>query len=204
MKLRSLFLLVPVFSAALAFVACTDDDPQPNGGDGADAAADDASGDAAKAEDGGAPVLPEDTTRVVATSMGGFEAPVGDASTCQPENATWTLILPGRELSWKLCALSTEDAGVDRGPTYAFREGQRTLTDGEYAPLRDAIAAMTPSTNDQCGADKADDRVAVTSSRGTVTYQDDFYACNPGEGTTLVSGMDAVMGKLRELAAATE
>lgn len=204
MKLRSLFLLVPVFSAAVAFAACTDDDSEPNTGDGADAATADASGDAAPNEDGGAPVLPDDATRVVATSKGGFEAPVGDASTCQPQDATWTLELPGQVLSWKLCDPSTEDAGVDRGPTYAFREGQRTLTAEEYGPLRDAISAMAPSTNQSCGADKPDDRVAVTSPGGTVTYRDDFYACDPVEGTTPVTGMDAVIGQFRALTTVEE
>lgn len=143
--------------------------------------------------DAGGDLFPPGTTKIVVTSKGGFPTPFVDGSVCVEEDATYTLLLPARDLSWKVCE------SLDGGPSQ-YLTGQKTLSASEYTPLESAIRALRRTQETQCGADKPTEAIVFTTPAGEVAYQDDFYFCNPNDTTVFVKGMDTVLGVLRQLA----
>src|SRR5688572_6584910 len=86
-------------------------------GTGDSAPVDGGSGDAST----DASLVPDGVTKIVVTEKGGGPLPPPpDGSTCQPADATYTIVLPARDLSWSVCEFG------DGGP-YIARTGQRTL-----------------------------------------------------------------------------
>lgn len=148
-----------------------------------DAAANDGS------TDGGNPLIPAGVTKIVFTSKGGFVQEGPDGSACSKVDITYTVTLPDRGFTWKIC----DDA--DGGP-YAFRDGSRFLTVEEYAKVDAAIQGLKRQTMVQCGADKPEEKITFTSPSGEVTYIDDFYFCDANDTKIYVSGMEDVFAIL--------
>ncbi|AKU94175.1 hypothetical protein AKJ09_00839 [Labilithrix luteola] len=75
-------------------------------------------------------------------------------------------------------------------------EGEKTLTETEYASLTSAINALILSDRG-CGADKPTLTLKVTTPNATTSYLDDFYRCN--KDGNYVHGLDAVFGQFDTL-----
>jgi hypothetical protein len=179
---------------ALLFVACggstaTSTTPGADAGAGTK----DASSDAVVPTDGGTGLYPDGTTTIVVNQKGGFTGPGADGSTCTMVDATYTLVLPARDLSWKVCDSN------DGGP-YAFVTGQKTIAEADFGPLDTALHALKRTTTKQCGADKPSEEIVFTAPSGDVTYYDDFYFCDANDGKTYVSGIDEILAELGKLA----
>jgi hypothetical protein len=187
MKPSFLFALALV-SISAAVAACsssstsTGGDPDAGGTDGGtttDATSEEIS-------DAGNPLIPDGVTKIVFTSKGGFVPTPPDGSTCSTVDITYTITLPARVFSWKIC-----QADADSGPN-AFLTGEKTLTPEQYAGIDDAIQALKRQTVPQCGADKPNEEITFTSPSGEVTYYDDFYFCDANDTKIYVSGMENV------------
>jgi hypothetical protein len=187
MKPSFLFALALV-SISAAVAACsssstsTGGDPDAGGTDGGtttDATSEEIS-------DAGNPLIPDGVTKIVFTSKGGFVPTPPDGSTCSTVDITYTITLPARVFSWKIC-----QAGADSGPN-AFLTGEKILTAEQYAGIDDAIQALKRQTVPQCGADKPNEEITFTSPSGEVTYYDDFYFCDANDTKIYVSGMENV------------
>jgi hypothetical protein len=195
MKTRSLvapFVVVVAVAAAACGGTAISNPPPVNQEGGVDAGADGATDGST---DAGTDLFPADTTKVVVTDKGGFGPGVQDGSTCSPADSTYTLLLPSRELSWKIC----ESTGVGGG-TYAFRTGQKTIAEADFTALSDALHALRRQTKTQCGADKPSETIVFTTPSGDVTYLDDFYFCDATDTKAYVTGLDAVLQELNLLA----
>ena len=116
-----------------------------------------------------------------------------DGSTCSPVDRTFTLLLPTRELSWKLCEVT--DAG-----TYALTTGQATIAAADFVPLSDALHGLRRATKTACGADKPVETIVFTTPAGDTTYEDDFYFCDITDTKPYVTGLGAVLEELDKLA----
>lgn len=147
---------------------------------------------------GPAPVVPPDAETIVVTAKGGMPSPQGSASSCRWRDDTFTFVLPRRALTWRSCAALATDGGADR-PVYDFVDGQKTLTDAEYAALMAALDALASSSEGRCMRDQPTFLLEVTTRTGTATYRDDLFECG-ATGATYVSGMDDLFRKLAEVA----
>jgi hypothetical protein len=195
-------LLSLVAPAVLLAVACgstysgangpsTDD-----GGTTTDAAVEGSTADGSTSDgatDAGADLFPADTTKIVVTDKGGFGFPMPDGSTCTSVDRTFTLLLPTRELSWKLCEATIE------GP-YAFRTGQAIITAADFVALSNALHGLRRATMTGCGADKPAEIIVFTTPSGDTTYEDAFYFCNAADPKLYVTGLDAVLEEMGKLA----
>lgn len=198
---RAFFGLL-VGPALILAVACGGSSTSTGVTEGTDGGADAAATDGAKtdsatledgATDGGTDLFLPDTTKIVLTVKGGFGPGPLDGSTCTPADLTYTLTLPARELSWKLCELAD-------GGSYAFRTGQRTLSAEEYAPVSAALHALQRATQTACGADAPNEEIVLTTPSGDTTYYDDFYFCNASDPKIYVTNLSAVRAELDKLA----
>jgi hypothetical protein len=190
MSLHRILCALALASAALACGAATSSSTETGDG-GTDAATTDARTDGPS--DAGGDLFPADATKVVVTEKGGFGPGPLDGSTCTPADVTFTLLLGTRDLSWKVCDF--DDAG-----TYAYRAGQRILSEAELGTVTTKLRALRVNTEHACGADKPADQIVITTPSGSVTYDDSFYGCNKGDGKIYVDGIDDVLGALSALA----
>lgn len=194
MRLSFVFALA-VTSVSAVLGACSSSSTSSGGGDpdGGGVVTDsgtttDATGEASNG-DAGNPLIPAGVTKIVFTSKGGFVGPGPDGSTCSEVDITYTVTLPDRGFTWKICE------SVDGGPN-GFRDGSRFLTVEEYAKVDAAIKALKRQTMTQCGADKPEEKITFTSPSGEVTYIDDFYFCDANDTKIYVSGMENVFSVL--------
>jgi hypothetical protein len=185
------FVLAFVSVSACAAAACSssststsdNDGGTPTGTDGSTTS--DATSTDGSATDAGNPLVPSGVTKIVFTSKGGGPLPPPpDGSVCQEVDITYTITLPARDFSWKIC--ETAD-----GPN-SYRTGQRTLTAEQYKTVDDKLQALKRQTMTQCGADKPEEAITFTSASGDVTYYDDFYFCDASDPKIYVSGMEDV------------
>lgn len=199
--MRRSLLLALVAPLALAAYACggstsTGGSGADGGPGGGDASAIDGSSnmDGGGSSDGGTTDLfPADTQKIVVSSKGGFGPGLIDGSTCAPSDTTYTLTLPARELTWKVCS------AVEGGPTYAFDTGTKTLSAADTAPLEAALHAIAVTTTTMCGADAPTETVTFTTPSGDKVLYDDFYYCMD-DGKTYVHGIGAVLAEFAKLA----
>jgi hypothetical protein len=147
----------------------------------------------ASTTDAGTDLFPADATKIVVTEKGGFGPSPPDGSVCFISDVTYTLVFASRELSWNICE------APDGGP-FAFRTGQATLSEADFATVSATLHALTRTTDTQCGADKPSGQIVFTTPAGEITYYDDFYFCDPKDTKIYVSGIDAVLAALGKLA----
>ncbi len=142
--------------------------------------------------DGGTDLFPADATKIVASSKGGFGPGLQDGSTCSPADTTYTLTLPARELTWKVCAM------IDGG-LYAYDMGTKTLSAADSAPVEAALHAIAVTTKQMCGADAPEQTVTYTTTAGDKVLYDDFYYCQD-DGKTYVHGIGDVLSEFAKVA----
>lgn len=188
MKLSFLVALASV-SISASVAACSSSSTSASGDGDAGGTVPDGGGttDATSegSSDAGNPLIPDGVTKIVFTSKGGFVPAPPDGSTCSTVDITYTITLPARAFSWKICE------ATDSGP-YAFRTGEKILTAEQYAGIDGAIQALKRQTQVQCGADKPIEQITFTSPSGEVTYIDDFNFCDVNDTKIYVSGMENV------------
>jgi hypothetical protein len=201
MKLARLLVLFSLGSSLVFAAACGSSNSTSPGGGGDGGSAGDASsadgaqpsgeagsgGDAAPG-DGGTDLFPSDTQKVVLTEKGGFGPGPTDGSTCTAADSTWTITLPDRSFSFKIC--EADDAGV-----FSYRTGGSTLSETDFAPVAAALHAVAISTTIMCGADKPTETLTITRPSGDSVYLDDFYHCMD-DGKVYVSGLDDLRSQL--------
>ena len=116
------------------------------------------------------------TSHVVWKSAGDGFGPVLPAGAPCHREVTYDLDVSG-SLAWNICQFA---AGADfNDPTaYSTVAGSRTLTAAERAQANAAASAIKVSSVTSCGADLDSRTLEVDGTSGTITYGDDFYACN--------------------------
>jgi len=132
---------------------------------------------------------------VVANRGGGFLPPPPTNAACDPQQASYTLTIAGRQLDWQYCEMT----GSGGTATYTPRTGSRALQAAEWSALQPKLAALVVSGRLDCGADKPTYVLIVTTSAGDLEYGDDFYACTDTSRLYIVS--DALGGALGALGA---
>ncbi len=148
-------------------------------------------GDAlATAPDASAAVWPPGATKLVAENQGGGFTPAPPAgSTCLVGAALYTVTVAGKVLAYRECQ-PTGSSGA-----YAWKEGQRALTDTEYGALTAALGKVTIASRQICGADKPVLTLKVTTASGDTDYADSFYSCM--KKGLYVDNIDGVFAFLR-------
>jgi len=116
---------------------------------------------------------------------------------CSSNVAKYTLTTAGHQLAWDYCQeITTGDT-----TTRTRKAGARALEDAEWAALEPKLSTLVVSGATDCGADKVEQAVVVTTGLGDVEYGDDFYACRDRTKPYIVGdALDAVLGALRALA----
>jgi hypothetical protein len=117
-------------------------------------------------------IWPANATKVVAVNQGGgfgAQGPAGAACRFQGEGS-YTVTVADKQLVWKVCQAFV-------APTYTYREGTRTLDDGEFDRVLAALGKVQLTTRTSCGADKASLSLRVTTPAGEKEYLDSFYLC---------------------------
>jgi hypothetical protein len=129
----------------------------------------------------GSGAAPGDSVVIAGTSHviwktvgGGFGPGIPPGASCHFE-ATYDLDVHAGSLSWSVC----QAAGNDYTDPTAFSTvtGSRTLTADERAQATAAAAAVEVSNRTTCGADLDSRSLDVNGTSGSITYGDDFYAC---------------------------
>lgn len=195
---------IVLFASTLAFSvlvgACVGDEAAPpprNSSAQPDAGAADSAGSVA-AE----PLVPSDADTITVTSKGGmFVAEHDPESNCWPSDSTFTLTRQTHQLTWKTCNTA---AGLASGAAATlkarFAEGQKTLTDAEYAKLDEALRAMKVIQTDRCQLDLPVLTITVTSPDGPVSYLGGSDQC--GKIRAYADGLLLVLHRLDALAGA--
>jgi len=139
-----------------------------------------------------ADLFPADTTRVVATPpVLVYPTPAG--SSCERSDTAYTLDLPARKLSWKVCK-QEQDSEL-----FAFDEGERTLSAEEVAPIETALHALRKADpSNDCVAGTGPMTVTFTTPAGDQTYYDDTDCSSEREHAT---GIEDVLSEFQKLAA---
>jgi hypothetical protein len=149
-------------------------------------------GDCVLATQPGARVVPDCATSVTLLDDGDYWGPPAPAgSECEGESS-YTLALPGGDLSWSKCVF-------DATP-WQLEQGVRTLTAQELAGALAGLHAVTVWDRQYaCGADASTLTIEVVTPAGTRSYTDSFYSCS-NLATIYVDNIDAAFGALGDLA----
>jgi len=104
----------------------------------------------------------------------GFSAPLPSGAACDPGVWTYAITLATHDVSWSGCAVNGPQ--TDPG-SYAPATIDHPLDSTQWATVHAALAGVTVSDRNSCGADKNTEIFTVHTSSDSVTYGDDFYAC---------------------------
>ena len=127
--------------------------------------------------DSGGSVLTANVTQVTYASLGGGFGPAPTAGApCDPGKWSYVISFAARTLASTTC---TVDGPYDDPASFVPNAEQITLDDTQWQSVKAAIAAVTVSNKTSCGADAGQRQLEVDSTTGSVTYGDDFYACEP-------------------------
>jgi hypothetical protein len=134
------------------------------------------SGTATTAPGPGDSVLTPAVESVTLQSLsGGFHnyAPAGAA--CEPTRWTYAIALAAHHVTWTGC---TVNGTSDDPASYVPTTTEHAVDSAHWPAVATAVADVTVSDGTGCGADKDQWVFAVQSPSDTVTYGEDFYACN--------------------------
>jgi hypothetical protein len=132
----------------------------------------------------------------LASHGGGFSGPRPQGAACDPGVWSYELALDAGTLSWSLCQVANSgQAAADYTPV----TGWRALSASEQTDAERALRDVRVSARMTCGADKGSWDLTVTSPDGTLTYGDDFYACQD-DYDHFVEGLDGLADVLSQLA----
>lgn len=130
---------------------------------------------------------------VVENRGGGLLPPPPSSAACDPQLARYTLTVASHQLEWQYCEMT----GSGSTATYTPHTGSRALQAAEWSALQPKLTALIVSDRVDCGADKPEFALTVTTSAGDLEYGDDFYACQDRSRPYIVS--DALGGALAAL-----
>ena len=130
---------------------------------------------------------------VVENRGGGLLPPPPSSAACDPQPARYTLTVASHQFEWQYCEMT----GSGSTATYTLRTGSRALQATEWSALEPKLKALVVSDRADCGADKPEFALTVTTSAGDLEYGDDFYACQDRSRPYVVS--DALGGALAAL-----
>jgi hypothetical protein len=114
------------------------------------------------------------TTVTFSSLGGGFHGSPPSGAACDPAQWTYTIGLDHRTLTAKTCKVTGDTADP---ASYFLDDEPYTLTDAQWAAVAGAVAGVTVSAKTTCGADADQRELTVASADGSLTYGDDFYAC---------------------------
>jgi hypothetical protein len=124
-------------------------------------------------------VLTANVTQVTYTSLGGGlgpgpRPPAGAA--CDPGQWSHVISFAAQTRASTTCTIN---GASDDPASFVPNTEEITLDDGHWQAVKAAIAAVTVSDRTICGADLERRHLVVDSPNGSVSYGDDFYACQP-------------------------
>lgn len=127
--------------------------------------------------DPGGSVLTANVTQVTYSSLGGgFRAGPPPGAACDPGQWSYVIAFAAQTLVSTTCSVT---GPYDDPASFVPNAEQITLDDTQWQAVKAAIAAVTVSDKTTCGADAGQRQLEVDSTTGSVTYGDDFYACEP-------------------------
>jgi len=142
--------------------------------------------------------VPSDFETLTMVVYAGYVSGSPPGSSCEmatyPE--TRTVDSASRRLTWDYCG------GLQGAPLDELQQGERSLTDDEYASILEALEAVNPSRAMSCGADASVVTLDLVTEAGTKRYANDFYSGCPWEvhqGRTFVEGLGSLSVVLGEL-----
>jgi hypothetical protein len=144
-------------------------------------------------------VLTDGTTSFAVTSSGGglvgsFPPP---GAACDPQVWTYTVHIDAGQFAWAACNLNGDATDP---AAYTPSSGSRALLPGELDSALTTARTVVVSARTLCGADKPALHMSVTSSSGSFTYGDDFYACrNDAPAYVESQPLDNLVSVLHEL-----
>jgi hypothetical protein len=123
----------------------------------------------------GQSVVAAGVTTVTFSSLGGgFHGSPPSGAACDPAQWTYTIGLDNRTLAAKTCKVTGDAADP---ASYFLDDEPYILTDAQWTAVDGAVAGVTVSGKTTCGADADQRELTVASADGSLTYGDDFYAC---------------------------
>jgi hypothetical protein len=123
----------------------------------------------------GSSVLVAGVTQVTfASTGGGLEAPRPAGATCDPGLFVYTIDLGAQTLTASNCAVNGDWS--DPASFVPF-DGVIALDATQGSNVQGAIAAVTVTDGNSCGADAPSRNLVVAKPAASITYGDDFYGC---------------------------
>jgi hypothetical protein len=120
-------------------------------------------------------VLTADVTQVIYSSLGGGFGPAPTpGAACDPGKWSYAISFAARTRASTSC---TVNGAYDDPASFVPNAEQITLDDAQWQAVKAAIAEVTVSASNSCGADAGIRQLEVDSTTGSVIYGDDFYAC---------------------------
>lgn len=134
----------------------------------------DALPDGFRTKTGSSIVFPSLTKVTFVSTGGGFHGVPPQGAPCDPAVWSYAISFTDQSLSSSTCSMQ----GTANVPeSYVPSTETVTLTASQWATIDAAIIAVTVSGRTSCGADADDRHLTVESATGSLTYGDDFYAC---------------------------
>ncbi len=125
----------------------------------------------------GGSVLTANVTQVTYSSLGGgFRPAPASGAACDPQKWSYEISFAAKTCASTTCVVN---GSYDDPASFVPSAEQITLDDTQWQAVKAAIAAVTVSDRTICGADLEQRQLAVDSTTGSLTYGDDFYACQP-------------------------
>jgi hypothetical protein len=122
----------------------------------------------------GTVIGPAVTKVTLASSGGGFHGVPPSGAACDPSQWAYEVTIASHALASRICTVN----GPYSDPTsFVLASSDTQLDDSSWASVESALAALTVSTSNLCGADKDSWSLTVDTASGSTLYGDDFYAC---------------------------
>jgi hypothetical protein len=130
---------------------------------------------ACSSQGAGDSVVTEQTSHIVWKSEGGSQIEIPASAPCHFESS-YDLDVHTGTLAWSVCSLNGNN--FSDPSAYVTTTGSRTLTNDEKTQATVAASAVKVSNVTTCGADLDSRSLDVNGTSGSITYGDDFYACD--------------------------
>ena len=124
----------------------------------------------------GSSVLPAGVDLVTFTSLGGglHPSPPSGAA-CDPYKWTYAVSFTDQTLSSMTC---NQTGDFTDPTTYVPNDELLSLDGPEWTSVESAMAAVRVSDKTTCGADAEQRELTVKTAKDSLTYGDDFFACD--------------------------
>jgi hypothetical protein len=131
------------------------------------------------------------------SSGGGFHGVPPQGAACDPARWTYVIAMATHDVRWTGC---TMNGPYDDPASFVPSTVDHPLDAAAWPAVESALANLHVSDETRCGADKDSWTLTVERSDGTVTYGDDFYACEKQyQNYVAEAGLDALYAVLSKL-----